>query len=75
MSATSPLDEEKQQLVLQYDSLLAAMSLSNSERRRLGVRLSGADLRRRLYATGIAIAKAGQQPVYDSAKDFLEANS
>lgn len=73
MNETSQLDEERVLLVQEHDALLAALPLSNSERRRLGVRLSGAQLRKRLHAVGLAIAQSGQ-PVYPSAKEFLDAN-
>lgn len=58
MSETS--QQEREQLVLKHDMLLAAMSLSNSERRKLGVHLSGADLRRQLRAVGFQIVQAGK---------------
>ena len=66
-------DEVRVELARQHDNLLSWTMLSRKERRRQGVRAPKRELERMLFATGMAIAQSGE-PVYATAKDFLEAN-
>lgn len=62
MSETSQFEDEvRKHLARQHDNTLAALMLNRRERRRRGLRTSKKDLERYLLATGVAIAKTGEQ--------------
>lgn len=77
MNETNPLEDEiRAGLVEQHDGLLNLSMLGRKERRRRGVRVQKRELDRMLFATGMAIVRAGEpeKPVYGSAAEFLAAN-